>query len=320
MVERRFGLFWPQRETLEQIGRDYGVCRERIRQIQNQALQRLKAKIEEQEKLFQHLKAEIENWGGLKREDKLVENLGGEKGANQILFLLHLGEPFERRKEDEEFYTLWLTDKKSLVLARKTITVLERFLQKEKSLFTFEDLFVVSKKELSFSSKVINENSFLSFLEVTKKIEQGPAGKFGLSFWPEVRPRGVKDKAYLVLKEAQKPLHFREVAQLIDKLSANEGDLTRETLPQTVHNELIKDPRFVLVGRGLYALKEWGFEEGTVKEIILKVLKEKQKPLDKKEILKEVQKQRLVKENTILLSLSDKRYFQRTPEGKYTLK
>lgn len=320
VIERRFGLTQLQRETLAQIGQDYGVCRERIRQIQNQALRRLEIEIRKQQRILVSLKEEIEKWGGLKREDKLIENLGGEKIANSILFLLHLGDSFEKKREDEEFYTLWLTDRKALLIARKTIRALERILEKEKTIFSFEELLIISQKKIFTSSRKINENFLFSFLEATKKIEEAPTGGFGLSVWPEVNPRGVKDKAYLVLKKAQKPLHFQEVAQLIDEFFYEHFSSKRNTLPQTVHNELIKDPRFVLVGRGLYALKEWGFTEGTVKDIILKVLQEKNQPLSKEEILKEVKKQRIVKENTILLNLADKKYFKKTSEGKYILK
>ena len=119
----------------------------------------------------------------------------------------------------------------------------------------------------------------------------------------------MKDKAYLVFKKENKPLHFTEVASLIDS-----------ALPQTVHNELIKDSRFVLVGRGIYALKEWGYERGYVKDVIFKVLKSAQKPLDREEILEKVLEQRIVKKNTVLLNLSNKNYFLRTSEGNYTIK
>lgn len=320
VIERRFGLERAQKETLDEIGQDYSICRERVRQIQKQAILKLASEMKRYQEVFQHLQEQIENWGGLKREDKLIENLEGQKFANQILFLLHLGKDFERKKEDREFYTLWLTSRNAIPLARKTVSSLENFLKKEKSLFSLEELFTVAKKKISVPSKIFHKNAFLSFVEATKKIEQGPTGQFGLSFWPEVSPRGVKDRAYLVLKLENKPFHFQDITRLINELfSKREEALHREALPQTVHNELIKDPRFVLVGRGLYALREWGFEEGTVKDIILKILAEKKKPLDKGEIVQAVSKQRLVKENTILLALSDKKYFQRNPQGKYTL-
>jgi len=140
-------------------------------------------------------------------------------------------------------------------------------------------------------------------------------GEFGLAKWPEIKPRGVKDSAFLALKKEQKPLHFRTIASLSNEL---EGQ-TKKVLPQTVHNELIRDVRFVLVGRGIYALKEWGYEDGTVRDIILKVLKNKA-PLSKDEILKEVQKQRLVKQNTVFLNLSNKDEFIKNEEGKYEIR
>ncbi|HSG97930.1 MAG TPA: RNA polymerase sigma factor RpoS [Woeseiaceae bacterium] len=46
VVERRFGLHGYRRATLEQIGQDIGVTRERVRQIQIDALQRLRELLE----------------------------------------------------------------------------------------------------------------------------------------------------------------------------------------------------------------------------------------------------------------------------------
>jgi len=96
--------------------------------------------------------------------------------------------------------------------------------------------------------------------------------------------------------------------------------LLEGSLVQTVHNELIKDSRFVLVGRGIYALEEWGYYPGQVKDVILRVLREERKPITKEEILEKVLEQRLVKENTILLNLSNKKYFERDVQGKYKVK
>jgi RNA polymerase nonessential primary-like sigma factor len=46
VVERRFGLHGYHRATLEEIGREIGVTRERVRQIQLDALQRLREMLE----------------------------------------------------------------------------------------------------------------------------------------------------------------------------------------------------------------------------------------------------------------------------------
>jgi hypothetical protein len=107
------------------------------------------------------------------------------------------------------------------------------------------------------------------------------------------------------------------VASCIEKLPLNEN---RKVHVATVHNELIKDTRFVLVGRGLYALAEWGYQPGVVKEIISKVLKESKKPLTKEEIVEKVLGQRFVKENTVALNLQDKNRFVKDDKGMYNVR
>jgi len=122
----------------------------------------------------------------------------------------------------------------------------------------------------------------------------------------------------LVFKKHGKPLHFTEVATLIDKLAYNLPN--KKTYPQTVHNELIKDGRFVLVGRGTYALAEWGYVPGTIKDIITKVLNEKNMPIHKDEIVEKVLAQRLVAKNTVLMNLNNKKNFEKDANENYFFK
>jgi hypothetical protein len=307
VISRRFALLNGeseqaalQRETLESIGESYGITRERVRQIEKDGFFKLKSGIKKYQKVFQYFDQYLKSQGGLKKESSLLEELGGRNHQNRVYFLLSLGENFERFAETPKLHSLWAIDRSSLVTAEKVIDSLFKRLEKAGKPLRLNEL----ANFVSVGSKTLS-----SYLEVSKKIQKGPEGSFGLENWPEIKPRGVKDKAYLVFKKEKKPLHFREVASAINS-----------ALPQTVHNELIKDQRFTLVGRGLYALKEWGYEQGYVKDVILRVLKTAQKPLTKEEILEKVLKQRLVKENTILLNLSNKKYFNRTPEGFYTFK
>lgn len=300
VIFRRFGLKNGQRETLELIGESYGITRERVRQIERDGILNLKPKTEKYQKIFQHFQKYLKNRGGLKKEEILLKELGGENQKPQVYFLLTLGENLQRFGETKDFYSFWLIDKNSLDLAKKTIDSLCNRLKEIKK--------PLSLKELSsFSSPA--DLALSSTLEISKKILRNEDGFYSLKDWPEINPRGVKDKAYIVFKKIGKPLHFAEVARLI------EGSLV-----QTVHNELIKDPRFVLVGRGIYALEEWGYFPGQVKDVILKILKEEGKPLTKEEILEKVRKQRLVKENTVFLNLSDKKRFLRNSQGKYEVK
>ena len=152
-------------------------------------------------------------------------------------------------------------------------------------------------------------------LDISKEISRNIFNELGLSHWPEISPQGVKDRAYLVLKREGKPLHFTEITELINKL----GISSRPAYIQTVHNELIKDQRFILTGRGTYALADWGYQPGTVEEVIERILRENKKPMTKEEILEAVLSQRQVRPNTILLNLQRSPKTQRLEDGRYTL-
>jgi len=298
VISRRFGLNGTEKETLEFIGQSFGITRERVRQIEKDGFLKMKPKVAQYQKVFQFFAQYLKKCGGLKKEAILLEDLAGKKQKAQVYFLLTISGNFTRFGENEDFYSFWAVDKNSLDLAKKIIGTLFNKLKEAGKPLNLKEL----------SSFLAFQGSILEYLEISKKILRNSEGLYGLRDWPEINPRGVKDKAYLVFKKMQKPLHFNEVAKSI------EGALT-----QTVHNELIKDPRFVLVGRGVYALKEWGYEPGQVKDVISRILKTAG-PLTQSEILERVFKQRLVKESTILLNLANKKYFLRNPQGKYQIR
>ena len=152
-------------------------------------------------------------------------------------------------------------------------------------------------------------------LAVSREIKQNVFGKWGLAGWSDIKPRGTREKAYLVLKTADKPLHFREIADLIDSYGLQKK---KKSHPQTVHNELIKDKRFVLVGRGIYALSDWGYKRGTVKEVITEILRASDKPLSREEVLEKVLQIRQVKKSTVIINLNT--FFARIGKNAYTVK
>lgn len=312
VILRRFGLKTGKRETLESIGKSYGITRERVRQIEVDAISRLKPKLEKHQRIFQYFNDSLKNFGNLKKEDLLLLQLGNQKFSSHVFFLLTLSEQFERFSETQDLYSLWTIEPESLNFAQKVIGKVYNELEGIHRPLPSGNLFEIVQNKASELKEgtSLSPQALLSYLEISKQIQKGPGGNFGLRDWPEINPRGVKDKAYLVFKKEKKPLHFTEVARRISS----------SALVQTVHNELIRDQRFVLVGRGLYALREWGYRPGVVKDVISEVLKETEKALSKKEILEEVLKQRLVKKNTILLNLSNKKYFLRNSQGKYTLR
>ena len=148
------------------------------------------------------------------------------------------------------------------------------------------------------------------WLDLSKQLSRNPLGEWGKSSSPNIKLRGMRDYAYLVLRSNGKPMHFTEVTQKIREL------FNRKAHTATCHNELIKDARFILVGRGLYALREWGYREGVVRDIIHELLKRKG-PLSKDQILEGVLSERLVKHNTIIVNLQNSRYFKKLTDGRY---
>lgn len=301
VISRRFGLD-TERETLESIGKSYQITRERVRQIEEDGLEKIEKKIcdSQCQNVIQYFISQLNDSGLLRREDILLNQLGGIKFQNYALFLLTIAKPFQRFSETKDLYSLWTIDKNSLNAAKRAI-----------------DFFTIELKRNN-QPMDLPLDILPSYIEIAKHILKGPGGLYGLRDWPEINPRGTKDKAYIVLKKEKTPLHFTKVASLINAEKAFSSP--RAVLAQTVHNELIKDSKFVLVGRGLYALREWGYVPGTVREVVVEVLKKEAKPMEKDEVIKKTLEQRQVQPNTILLNLQNKKYFIKNDEGKYTIR
>ena len=309
VLERRFGLAGQKRETLESIGKSHGITRERVRQIQEDGFKKIR---EKETKIlglvYKDFSEKLKKFGDLKKENLLLEDLGGQNSKNQVFFLLTLGDKFERFLETERYHTFWTSNLNSFDLAKEVIDCFLEKLQRTKQLFKLQDFTPPQK---------INPPALKSFLEISKEIMINPEGLYGLRDWPEINPKNVQDKAYIVFKKEKTPLHFTKVATLVSQLPSPSP---QKVFHRTVHNSLIKDPRFVLVGRGLYALREWGYTPGVIKELIFKILKESKKPLTKEKIIEKVLEQRIVKSNTILLNLQDKKCFLRDFKGRYKIK
>ncbi len=313
IFDRRFGVKTGHTETLESIGKSMGITRERVRQIEEVGFNFVKKNHKEAlEKAFSEFEAYFKEKGGFKKEELVLEELGGKKQKPFVLFLLTIGQQFNRVCEKRDYFYFWSVLENPEKSVKDTLNVLVEDMQKHGSPLPKKELFARFA-----ANHGIGDLALESYLEVSKRIQANKEGKLGLTDWPEIKPRSVKDKAFLVFKKHQKPLHFREITSLIDTLDYNQPHGAKKTHPQTVHNELIKDQRFVLVGRGMYALGEWGYVPGTIKDIITKTLQEKPHLVSKDEIVKEVLTQRLVEKNTILINLNNKKYFQKNAEGKY---
>ena len=316
VVERRFGIGkTKERKTLEAIGSSYGITRERVRQIEAHGLKKLRSHefLRERGEVFNSLKEELLKRGGIMEEEELLTSLSkSPEEKNHLRFLLTLAADFKRHKEDEEFQGRWSADDKLAEACHQTLRVMHRELGGQEPLEERE-----LKARLAVAAEGVlgarpGEETVNSWLSVSKMIASNKLGGWGLVDSPSISPRGVRDLAYLVMKRHGSPLHFSEVTQQIKKNLGEPAHL------QTVHNELIKDARFVLVGRGLYALKEWGYEPGTVKDIIRNILTSSG-PLTREKLMEKVLKERHVKTATIQINIQDKRYFKILEDGRVAI-
>ena len=313
IFDRRFGVKSGNLETLESIGDRLGITRERVRQIEEVGFNFVKKNNKETlDTIFKNFRDYLESQGGFKKEEVILQELGGANNKPYVLFLLTLGSDFVRVCGKKDYHYFWLVNPEAEGKIKDTLHALVSDIEDHGALLKQDEL--VTKFALKHN---IDGQAIASYVEISKRIQENKEGKLGLANWPEINPRGVKDKAFLVFKQSQEPLHFRKITELIDGLGFSHSG--KKTHPQTVHNELIKDTRFVLVGRGTYALAEWGYVPGTIKDIITKVLNEKKEPTHQDHVLKEVMAQRLVAKNTILINLNNKKYFNKDDQGRYFL-
>ncbi|MEK9154551.1 MAG: sigma factor-like helix-turn-helix DNA-binding protein [Patescibacteria group bacterium] len=319
IIEKRFGLA-GEVQTLAAVGKKYNLTRERVRQIEAMALKSIGEKLKNSaaEEFMNAALAYLEKTGGVRKEEDFLsdlKNLFGDQtiSRSQLKFICEInGRPYYH-PGDKDFYDFWYSSKEVFENVRAIINKLEKFLSDKK------DKIILEKKFNEFFSQFIKSNNLekstvQNYLLISKKFAINPYGDFGLSSWDEISPKTIRAKILLILKKQGKPLHFREITKQINDIKLNK----RAALPQTVHNELIRDPNFVLVGRGMYGLSEFGLMPGTAKEVIARILKSKG-PMAANRIVDLVLQERFLKQNTILLNLQNKKHFKKMPDGKYQL-
>ncbi|KKT00927.1 MAG: RNA polymerase sigma factor [Candidatus Nomurabacteria bacterium GW2011_GWF2_43_8] len=317
VIMNRFGLTADgRRKTLEEIGKKYNITRERVRQIEDAAINLIKKSdaYKNEQAVFDELKQIVRNLGSIVAEHELLPHISKDKSTqNHINFFLVLGDAFKKHREDEHFHTRWSIDDTMTEKIHDALRKLYASLKDEDLIPETEMIkkFLEHLKDVAEQYK--NEEMAKRWLSMSKTISKNPLGEWGKATSPNIRTRGIKDFAYLVMRRHGSPMHFKEVADSISKIFG------KKTHYATCHNELIKDPRFVLVGRGIYALSEWGYKAGIAREVIEDILKRAGEPMGKEEIIKRVMKERYFKKNTILVNLANSKYFKKNAKGLYAL-
>ena len=316
VIMNRFGLTADAKsKTLEEIGKKYNITRERVRQIEDTALALIKksSAYKEEQVIFDELKELIHSLGSIVTEHDLLTHISKDKNTqNHIHFYLELGDFFRKHREDEHFKTRWSVSDEIAEKVHDSLKKLYASLSDEDLILEGEMIKKFFDQMKDISDQYRNDEIAKRWLSISKTISKNPLGEWGKTSSPNVHTRGVKDYAFLVMRKHGSPMHFKEVADAISKTFG------RKTHYATCHNELIKDPRFVLVGRGLYALAEWGYKTGIAREVIRDILK-REGPLSKEDVVERVMKERYFKKNTILVNLVNPKYFKKNKNGLYTL-
>lgn len=321
VIIKRFSLDNEPRQTLEKIGQQFSVTRERIRQIEKIALSKLRrtlenTKLAEVTRIAQDL---LVLHGGICVEDELISEIlqkiysNASVDAHIVKLALAICPDFMGGEKNGLFYPYWRMKNLEEELLVKISDLSHQLLSKKKDVCPVVELAREVEANLSEKDKKITQQLIMSLFAIDMRLKKVKEG-IGLKIWRHINPKSIRDKAYIILKREGKPLHFVEIANKITEAAFDKKIVTT----QAVHNELIRDEHFVLVGRGLYALKEFGYKKGTVSEVIEDLLRKKS-PLTKQEIMVGVLKQRHVKKGTISLNLQKNPQFIRVGRAVYSL-
>ena len=313
ILRDRYGIGVQEEKTLEAIGQKHGVTRERVRQIVVGGIDSVRGRKEEQiyDNADTCIRCAVEDKSGIIREKELLNDLSQRQtqDVGAIRFFITCSDQVD-----------YLNEKKHPV--ETTVALVDLDMAKWEDLHT-QALQVLENKDETVSLDTfqreltdVSAKEVEDYLRVSREIQENPFGKWGIYSWDDIALKGIREKVYTVLQESNEPLHFREIAKRIDDYGLSKKG--RKAHPQTVHNELIKDDRFVLIGRGTYALASWGYETGTVKDVVTEVLNKEEKPLPKEEIVKRVLAVRKVKPTTVMINLHN--HFERVGNDQYQVR
>ena len=357
VLRRRYGLAGSEKETLESIGRAHKLTRERIRQIENVSVNKIK-KNQSSEKLQSKLQKTVgdllSEHGGVIDKAYLfkilhqlakLQNVNSESAEyyNHLSFLTSriINDNLEELNDQELFNDLVKLKEQGIEHLAEVATEALNKISEAKLMVATDDLIDLILKSSTYqkhvdkfqapgnldfsnqmkealpdySDKVWGNRVVYGLIKSIKKLDQNKFGNWGHTAWREVLPKTVNDKIYLVLKNHGKPMYYGDIAKRITEL----GFDAKNVNTATTHNELILDDKYVLVGRGMYGLKEWGYQDGTVADVVEAVLKAAARPMAKDELTEAVMKQRLVKQTTVNLALMNKNRFAKNSDGKYVI-
>lgn len=322
VIKRRVGYEGTEKETLQAIGDSYWITRERVRQIEDTGIKKIGRIVKTTYLIDIQNKAKevLDFHGGLLVKEKLINALIKELDLDSeidwnILSLI-IQSDFDIKKSKPKlgiqtyFFLPTISSKKINTIHKEVLKVLK----KKKDIVDINILTELVRINLRNDFEDISMPFVDSIVEIHDDLVKGEETFVGLEKWKILNPKTLKDKSIYVLKKEKLPMHFVDIA---NKITEFLGD---EVKVNTVHNELIRNEEFILVGRGIYVLKEWGFKPGTVLDVMSEIMKKHGEPMTTEEITNKVLKVRNVKKSTIYMNLQNRDHIERVGRNYYKLK
>ncbi|MCD5375387.1 hypothetical protein LR010_02990 [Candidatus Gracilibacteria bacterium] len=323
VIERRIGLSGTK-ETLQNIGNSFkpSITRERVRQIEDAGIKKVGRIIKATElSAIQDIAREVmSHHGGVLTREKLIaaliNSMSLSKEINAHILEVIVQSDFEIVKSKprlgtQTYFTLPNVSRKSIDAVHKDAL---KILKRKKDVMERSELYAQIIDNVKDEVGALDNVFIDSALDIFDDLVKGEEVLIGLTRWKILNPKTLKDKAIYVMKKEKVPMHFIDIS---NKISDYLGESVKIN---TIHNELIRNEEFILIGRGIYALKEWGFKPGTVLDVILDILGKNGGPMTTEDIIKKVLKVRNVKKTTIYMNLQNKKAIERVGRNFYTAK
>lgn len=266
---QRMGLLSGRRKTLEDIGRQFDITRERVRQIARRFLRSLSHPIRRRQlaTFRSYLRTLFVKHDGImtvreiRRDAHIASCLEGFSLEASIELILHCAGGFRALAYDYESgrassdisYVAWHLPEigpESITLTREyALSIVDN----DPFRHSFEELVTMVSTESGTPAATTRAS-----LRTFELIEEGGDGllvRTGRS-----KHLSVPNMALIVLRESGIPLHFREITERVNNRFPD-----RSLSPNHVLNSL-DSPIFRWVDRGTYGLAEWGLPEIRPKE------------------------------------------------------
>ncbi len=322
VIEKRVGLF-SKKETLQNIGNSFtpSITRERVRQIEESWIKKIwrivKATLLKDIQTTSKKYLEL-HWGIISKDKLisiLIKDLSLEPNVNAWILEVIIQSDFDIKKSKQKlnckiYFSLPNVSKQTIEAVHKEAL---KILKKKKDVMEKTSLYEMIADNIDSKEKL--SLSFIdSILDLFDDIVFWEENLVWLTKWKILNPKTLKDKAIYIMKKAKVPMHFVDISNKITDM------LWENVKVNTIHNELIRNEEFVLIGRWIYALKEWWFVPGTVLDVIINILEKNWEPMSTEDITKEVLKTRNVKQTTIYMNLQNKDKIERVWRNYYQVK